>query len=280
MSEERRSLSRRTFVAAAGASSALAFTGFGLTGCGESGQDGSKKESGGEGGSAGQAIGKPTEKFGTGKYGGKPVEAYYDAATGEIEVNPDVLVRYSACLGCYASCGNKVRIDRKSGDAIATGGNPYNPNCAFPYLEFDAPLTDALKAASNANGFGMEHRGTSCARGQATLEAYQDRKRITKPLKRAGKRGEGKWKEISWEQLIEEVVEGGKLFADIGEDREIEGFRAIHDTETPIDPAAPELGPKSNQLVQLGGRGDGRAFLAGRIAGAFGTVNNNGHGGT
>ena len=48
---------------------------------------------------------------------------------------------------------------------------------------------------------------------------------------------------ISWDQLIQEVTEGGKLFAEIGEEQDIEGFKQVHDTATPIDPRAPEPRP-------------------------------------
>ena len=133
---------------------------------------------------------------------------------------------------------------------------------------------------SYANGYGNSTHGTICARGQGTWDMYNQPDRITTPLKRAGKRGEGKWKPISWDQLITEVVEGGKLFEEIGEDQEIEGLRAIHDTETPIDPERPDLGPISNQLLRLGSRADGRAVMGSRFASAYGTINNVGHGST
>ncbi|MDD5925452.1 MAG: molybdopterin-dependent oxidoreductase, partial [Ellagibacter isourolithinifaciens] len=111
-------------------------------------------------------------------------------------------------------------------------------------------------------------------------DGYGQPDRITMPLKRAGARGEGKWKPISWDQLIKEVTEGGKLFADIGEDQEIEGFLSIHDTETPLNPDEPTLGPKSNQFVLLGGRGDGRTTFGGRFANCFGSINQYGHAST
>lgn len=97
------------------------------------------------------------------------------------------------------------------------------------------------------------------------------------PLKRAGKRGEGKWKAIGWDQLIKEVTEGGKLFAEIGEDREIMGFKELHDTKTPMNPDEPGLGPVSNQLVMLGSRSDGRGNFSSRFASTFGTINAYGH---
>ena len=208
---------------------------------------------------------------------GLPVEAAVDPKTGDLLVNEEVIIRYSACLGCYSSCGNRVKLSRDTGRLLSVGGNPYHPSCAYPYLPFEAPLTDAYLSMSYANGKGNLLRGTSCGRGQGTQDGYTQPDRITTPLKRAGKRGEGKWKPISWDQLINEVVEGGKLFEEIGEDREVTGFRALHDTKTPMNPDEPSLGPVSNQLVMLGSRSDGRGNFSSRFAGSFGSVNAYGH---
>ena len=209
---------------------------------------------------------------------GKPVEAMIDVDTGNLTVNEDVIIRYSACLGCYSSCGNRVKIDRASGRILSVAGNPYHPSCAYPFLDRDEPLEKAYLTMGFTNDESIASRGTICGRGQATLDSYTQPDRITVPLKRAGKRGEGKWQAISWDQLIKEVTEGGQLFADLGETQNIEGLKAIHDTVTPLDPNRPGLGPKSNQLVFLGGRGDGRSGVSSRFPGAFGSINNYGHG--
>ncbi len=173
-----------------------------------------------------------------------------------------------------------MKLDRATGRLLSVGGNPYNPSSAFPYLNFDEPLEKAYKSMSFANGEGNLSRGTVCGRGQGTQTTYNQPDRITVPLKRAGKRGEGKWKAISWEQLIKEVTEGGKLFADAGEDREVEGFKALHDTKTPMNADCPSLGPISNQFVLLGGRGDGRTIIGTRFTNCFGSINQYGHAAT
>ena len=209
---------------------------------------------------------------------GKPVEAKVDPKTGEVEVNDDVIVRYSACVGCYSSCGNRVKLDRKTGRVLGVGGNPYNPACAYPYLDFTAPLTEAYQSMSYANGKGNQLRGTICGRGNGTLDAVSQPDRITVPLKRAGKRGEGKWRPIEWDQLISEVTEGGKIFAELGEEQEVEGFKALHDNETPLNPDYPDLGPVSNQVCFFGGRSDGRGSFNSRFVSTYGTVNQYGHG--
>ncbi len=208
---------------------------------------------------------------------GRPVEAKVDPKTGDVTVNEDVMIRNITCVGCYQSCGNRIKVDRESGRMIGVGGNPYHPQCAYPPLPFEAPLLDEYRSMSYANGTGNVLRGTVCGRGNGTFDAINQPQRITVPLKRAGKRGEGKWKPISWDQLIKEVTEGGKLFADAGENFEIEGFKSVHDTETLIDPEQPNLGPKSNQIIIWNTRADGRRQLNDRFAKAFGTLNSFSH---
>jgi tetrathionate reductase subunit A len=254
-------VSRRTFLQALGGASALAASGISITGCGPQAKE----------------KAKAPQKLPASSIGGKPIEAYVDPQTGGLTINEDVLVRYSSCLGCYCTCGISVRIDRGTGQMFGVGGNPYNPNNAYPYLDFDQPLSEAYLVRSQAYG-KQAQRGSLCGRGNATFDAYSQPDRITTPLKRAGKRGEGKWKPISWDQLIEEVCEGGQLFKEIGEDTVIEGFKALHDNTTPLDPDSPELGPVSNGVCLLGGRGDGRGWFSSRFVASYGTVNQYGHG--
>lgn len=220
----------------------------------------------------------PSEFPDVSQFPGQKPEAKIDLKTGEVSPDKSIIMRHSACLGCYSSCGNRVKIDKDSGKILRVYGNPYNPNNAGPHLPFDAPLTDAYLAFSQKGSMGHSNRGTLCGRGNATLETHYDPMRIITPLKRVAGRGDGKWKPITWDEAVNETVEGGKLFADIGEDREIEGFRQVRDLETLIDSAAPEFGSKSNQLVIFGGRGDGRGAFPGRFYGSFGTTNNYGHG--
>jgi anaerobic selenocysteine-containing dehydrogenase len=52
-------------------------------------------------------------------------------------------------------------------------------------------------------------QGKMCAKGQSGINDEYFPDRILSPLKRAGKRGEGKWKKISWDEAIGEI--SGKL---------------------------------------------------------------------
>jgi tetrathionate reductase subunit A len=205
--------------------------------------------------------------------GGQELEASIDLQTGEVKTNPNILMRHSACLGCYSSCGNRVKINKRTGQILSVSGNPFNPNNAEPHLPMKSSLHDAYHACSQYKDFGLKHRATLCARGQGTLQAHYDPYRILLPLKRAGKRGEGKWRPITWEKALRETVDGGAIFDELGERQHVEGLRQVRDLMTAIDRSQPEMGAKANQLVFIGGRGDGRTPFAARFADSFGTVN-------
>ncbi len=51
--------------------------------------------------------------------------------------------------------------------------------------------------------------GKLCAKGQAGTGQVYNPDRILFPMRRAGKRGEGKWRRISWDEALDEI--GGKL---------------------------------------------------------------------
>jgi anaerobic selenocysteine-containing dehydrogenase len=125
---------------------------------------------------------------------------------------PGVRYVYSSCLGCNVRCGIRVRIASYNGVEVVERieGNPYHPynRCVtsdrqmhrYNPLDYKTPARQSLQVSS-----------TLCPRGQDGIHYLYDPYRIIKPLKRAGPRGSGKWKEISWEQLIREVVEGGVI---------------------------------------------------------------------
>ena len=58
--------------------------------------------------------------------------------------------------------------------------------------------------------------GKMCAKGQAGVNQVYDPDRILYPLKRVGKRGEGKWKRISWDEALTEVAGRLKKLRDDG----------------------------------------------------------------
>jgi len=197
-----------------------------------------------------------------------------DAETGAVSLNPDQRISYAMCMGCTTSCGVRIRTDKKTGDVLRVTGNPYHMLSTHPHLPYETPVKDSLLNLSLFEEKGLAGRSTACGRGNAVLSKLKDPRRVLTPMKRVGPRGGGQWKPIAFEQLIEEVVEGGDLFGE----GNVEGLRAIRDVKTPIDPENPEFGPKSNQLVFMPPYKNGRLNFAARFAKkSFGTVNFVGH---
>ena len=207
---------------------------------------------------------------------------------------------YTVCLQCNTGCGIKVKLFRKNNSAVALkiDGNPYNPFVAVPHLPYKTSPYD-LNTVDMA----------ICPKGQAGIQTAYDPYRITKVLKRAGKRGEGKWITIPFDQAIDEIINGGKLFGQVlGEEnrvvtglkdiyvlrdpkiarelaadvaaipsakdkkKAVEDFKAKHaaNLQYLIDPDHPDLGPKNNQMVYFWGRlKGGRSEFAARLFGDY-----------
>jgi len=58
--------------------------------------------------------------------------------------------------------------------------------------------------------------GKICAKGAAGINQLYDPDRVLYPMKRAGKRGEGKWQRISWDEALTEVTNRLKKLRDDG----------------------------------------------------------------
>ncbi len=82
----------------------------------------------------------------------------------------------SVCMMCPASCGILGHLEY--GKVVKISGNPLDPNS----------------------------RGRLCAKGVAGLNQLYHPERILYPLKRTGRRGEGRWKQITWEDAFREIV--------------------------------------------------------------------------
>ncbi|HZH91266.1 MAG TPA: molybdopterin-dependent oxidoreductase [Pyrinomonadaceae bacterium] len=84
----------------------------------------------------------------------------------------------TTCFNCESACGLLAYVDRESLQVQKFEGNPEHPGS----------------------------RGRNCAKGPATLNQITDPDRILYPLKRAGRRGEGKWERVSWDEALEAVA--------------------------------------------------------------------------
>lgn len=129
----------------------------------------------------------------------------------------------SSCLQCNTGCGIRVKI--KDGVAVKIEGNPYTPFNMTPSLNYETPLKETEKL-----------EGALCPKGQAGIQTAYDPYRIVKVLKRDGKRGENKWKTISFDQAVDEIVNGGKLFSHVSgeENRVVEGLKDLYAVKDPV----------------------------------------------
>ncbi len=195
-------------------------------------------------------------------------------ADGRLETNPNARVAFTMCMGCTTQCGVRVRIDAETETVTRVTGNPYSPLSTDPHLPMGTPVRKALISLSRFDEQGLAGRSTACGRGNAVLETQTSPYRITAPMKRVGPRNSGRWVEISFEQLVREVVEGGDLFGE----GPVKGLRELRSFD-PIDPKRPELGPKVNRVALLNSVDDGRVALVTRfLQKAYGSINFTGHG--
>jgi len=95
----------------------------------------------------------------------------------------------TTCFNCESACGLLAYIDRDTLQVRKFEGNPEHPGS----------------------------RGRNCAKGPATLNQVTDPDRILYPLKRAGKRGEGRWVQVSWDDALNEIA--GRIRSAIQEGR-------------------------------------------------------------
>jgi anaerobic selenocysteine-containing dehydrogenase len=87
----------------------------------------------------------------------------------------------TVCFNCESACGLLGWVDKETMQVRKFEGNPAHPGS----------------------------RGRNCAKGPATINQVNDPDRILYPLKRAGKRGEGKWVRVTWEEVLKDI--GGRI---------------------------------------------------------------------
>ena len=83
------------------------------------------------------------------------------------------IVRSTCELGCRSGCG--VLIHMKNGKPVKVEGDPEHP----------------------------VNKGALCPVGRASLEFLYHPDRLKHPLRRAGGKGEGKWKQIGWDEALD-----------------------------------------------------------------------------
>jgi len=84
----------------------------------------------------------------------------------------------TTCFNCESACGLLAYVDRETLQVRKFEGNPEHPGS----------------------------RGRNCAKGPATINQVTDPDRILQPLRRAGKRGEGRWETVTWDEALDDLA--------------------------------------------------------------------------
>jgi anaerobic selenocysteine-containing dehydrogenase len=84
----------------------------------------------------------------------------------------------TTCFNCESACGLLAYVDKETLQVRKFEGNPEHPGS----------------------------RGRNCAKGPATINQVTDPDRILHPLKRAGRRGEGRWVRVSWDEALDDLA--------------------------------------------------------------------------
>ncbi len=112
-----------------------------------------------------------------------PPERWDDWVEWESQAWPDKVARRytlvpTICFNCESGCGLLAYVDKTTFEIRKFEGNPAHPGS----------------------------RGRNCAKGPATHNQIYDPERILYPIKRVGKRGEGKWQRVSWDEALDDIA--------------------------------------------------------------------------
>ncbi|QSG15556.1 molybdopterin-dependent oxidoreductase [Halapricum desulfuricans] len=237
---------------------------------------------------------------------------YVGTDYGDYEAS-DVL--HTTCGQCNTFCPIKVRLADDSGNGGYTSlirklaGNPYSFLNTQPFSQVPYSSDPEDVATGDLEGTGDVDTdrwslsgGRMCLKGQAGIQTAFDAYRVRKPMKRVGERGSEEWQTITWEQAIEEIVGGvdgehvshdglEEMYGYAPREEVMDDWEAVRNgemdeatfdekyEETLIDTDHPDLGPKANQIVDVGGFR--RNFIRTRLwKQGLGSVNSHHHAGT
>ncbi|HET8629113.1 MAG TPA: molybdopterin dinucleotide binding domain-containing protein [Thermomicrobiales bacterium] len=102
----------------------------------------------------------------------------YDSKAWPRKVRRRYTLVPTVCFNCESACGLLAYVDRETLTIQKFEGNPRHPGS----------------------------RGRTCAKGPATLNQVYDPDRVLYPLKRAGARGEGKWRRVTWDEALDDIA--------------------------------------------------------------------------
>ena len=116
----------------------------------------------------------------------------YEATSGQRREKRNYMIVPTTCFNCEAGCGLLSYIDKETMRVRKFEGNPYHPGS----------------------------RGRNCAKGPATINQINDQDRILYPMRRKGKRGDGEWERVTWDEVLDDIA--AKIRTALIEDRKNE----------------------------------------------------------
>ncbi len=113
----------------------------------------------------------------------------------------------TAALGPQLGCAPVARRRRAAAPAtevrrVATACELCPNKCAVL-----AVVENGRVKKLDPNPLSPKSRGMLCARGNAAIKALYDPDRVKQPLIRAGARGEGRWREATWDEALDFAAE-------------------------------------------------------------------------
>jgi len=140
------------------------------------------------------------------------------------------ILKLAAASGVLMTAGKGMVSNALAGSVeLAMGGKDFSPDSgkerkAVPTVCFSCVTRDpkiafvedgrCVKIEGQPNS--IRSLGKICAKGQAGVNQIYFPDRILYPLKRAGKRGDGKYKRISWDEALSELATRMKKLRDDG----------------------------------------------------------------
>ena len=103
----------------------------------------------------------------------------YDAEAHPKRVKRNYTIVPTTCFNCESACGLTAYVDKDSNQIRKFEGNPVPPRQPWPQLRQRA----------------CHHQSD-----------YRPPDRILYPLKRTGKRGEGKWEKVTWDKVLDDIA--------------------------------------------------------------------------
>ncbi len=138
----------------------------------------------------------------------------------------------AGCLG-LAGMVPGLRYVSWAADGAAEKVKYVNSSCAICTNKcvFRGQIVDGVVRRLEPEPEFAKSRGMMCARGNAGAWTPYDPDRVKYPLIRTGKRGEGKWRKVSWEEAYAYIAEKtNKLVEEEGGNRATIGFASSEGT--------------------------------------------------